>query len=181
MLYVFVGMMAYGGMRPFEAMNLAWKDISFIRSGGRQYSKVFVSGKNKSRWLIPLDEFEDIVDRLVTYTSTLRQEQDPERDYGIACDDTPVFCDIEGNAIKSLAAGFRNLMEEARLYTDPETGKPRDSYCLRHYYATERLLAGVGVYTLAENMGTSVAMIERHYGHLKPEMAAEELTKKGKG
>ena len=31
--------------------------------------------------------------------------------------------------------------------------------------------------TLAENMGTSVAMIEKHYGHLKPELAADELIK----
>ncbi len=43
--------------------------------------------------------------------------------------------------------------------------------------ATQRLLKGISVYTLAENMGTSVAMIEKHYGHLKPEMAADELTK----
>ena len=40
-----------------------------------------------------------------------------------------------------------------------------------------RLLKGISVYTLAENMGTSIAMIEKHYGHLKPEMAADELTK----
>jgi len=26
-------------------------------------------------------------------------------------------------------------------------------------------------------MGTSVAMIEKHYGHLKPEMAVDEPTK----
>ncbi len=30
--------------------------------------------------------------------------------------------------------------------------------------------------TLAENMGTSVAVIQSHYGHLRPEMAANELT-----
>ena len=82
---------------------------------------------------------------------------------------------------KSLNRGFASLLKEAKLHIDPETGKQRDAYCLRHYYATERLIAGVSVYTLAENMGTSVQMIERHYGHLKPEMAAEELTKKGKG
>jgi len=26
-------------------------------------------------------------------------------------------------------------------------------------------------------MGTSVAMIEKHYGHVRPELAADELTK----
>ena len=29
---------------------------------------------------------------------------------------------------------------------------------------------------LAENMGTSVQVIEDHYGHLKPEMVGDELT-----
>ena len=34
----------------------------------------------------------------------------------------------------------------------------------------------MSIYTLAENMGTSVAVIQQHYGHLRPEMAANELT-----
>jgi integrase len=54
-------------------------------------------------------------------------------------------------------------------------GEKRDAYSLRHYYATHRLLRGVNVYTLAQNMGTSVKMIEHHYGHLKPILAAQEL------
>jgi len=57
--------------------------------------------------------------------------------------------------------------------------KGRDAYCLRHYYATERLTSGVPIYTLAKNMATSVQMIERHYGHLAPEMAADVLTQQG--
>ncbi len=34
----------------------------------------------------------------------------------------------------------------------------------------------VSVYTLADNMGTSVDMIEKHYGHVKPLQAHKELT-----
>jgi hypothetical protein len=49
-------------------------------------------------------------------------------------------------------------------------------YSFRHYYATQRLQKGVSVYSLAENMGTSVQVIEDHYGHLKPEMVGDELT-----
>ena len=64
----------------------------------------------------------------------------------------------------------------SRLQYDDKR-EQRDAYSFRHYYATQRLLKGISVYTLAENMGTSVAMIEKHYGHLKPEMAADELTK----
>jgi integrase len=35
-----------------------------------------------------------------------------------------------------------------------------------HEYATLRLQEGVDVYFLAEQMGTSVHMIEEHYGHV---------------
>ena len=38
-------------------------------------------------------------------------------------------------------------------------------YCLRHTYATFRLLEDVPVFDIAENMGTSVKFIEEHYGH----------------
>jgi integrase len=43
---------------------------------------------------------------------------------------------------------------------------PRSTYCFRHTYATLRLQEGVDVYFLAEQMGTSVHMIESHYGHV---------------
>jgi hypothetical protein len=33
----------------------------------------------------------------------------------------------------------------------------------------------VPVHTLARNMGTLMAMIERHYGHLTPRLAATDL------
>ncbi len=182
MLHTFVGLMAFAGMRPFEAMNLTWKDmvVSPEVKGPKRFWKIYVSGKNKSRWLVPLNEIEPFIDNLIAYTRGLLNEKDPERDDILKCDDTPIFLDYNGTKLKSLAAGFKNLMKDAGLYIDPETKKPRDSYCLRHYYATERLLSGVGIYTLAENMGTSVQMIERHYGHLKPEMAAAELTKTNK-
>jgi integrase len=45
-------------------------------------------------------------------------------------------------------------------------GVPRSTYCFRHTYATLRLQEGVDVYFLAEQMGTSVQMIEQHYGHV---------------
>jgi hypothetical protein len=36
----------------------------------------------------------------------------------------------------------------------------------------------VQVYTLAKNMGTSVAMIEQYYGHTTNIQSADELTKR---
>jgi hypothetical protein len=42
----------------------------------------------------------------------------------------------------------------------------RGLYDLRHTYATFALRAGVPVFAVSSFMGTSIAMIDRHYGHL---------------
>jgi integrase len=47
-------------------------------------------------------------------------------------------------------------------------GSRRSTYCFRHTYATFRLIEGVDVIWLAKQMGTSVKMIEKHYGHITP-------------
>lgn len=43
---------------------------------------------------------------------------------------------------------------------------PARIYDLRSTFASNALAAGVGIHALARIMGTSVAMIERHYGTL---------------
>ncbi len=177
MLHIFVGIMATTGCRDYEAMNLKWGDIGDIdRKDGKQFSKVYVKGKRKQRWLVPLRGFGEVVDRLVAFTIDFKSRLDPDCDERFSDNETPIFFDYDGSGIDSFGRGFRSLIEEAGLYIDPITQKGRDAYCLRHYYATERLISGVPIYTLAKNMGTSVQMIERHYGHLAPEMAAEVLT-----
>jgi integrase len=42
----------------------------------------------------------------------------------------------------------------------------RRVYDLRHTFATFALRAGVSTFDLSRYMGTSLAMIDRHYGHL---------------
>ena len=55
------------------------------------------------------------------------------------------------------------------------SGSRRSAYCLRHTYATFRLMEGVNVYFLAKQMGTSVKMIEDYYGHITPAKNAERI------
>ena len=43
---------------------------------------------------------------------------------------------------------------------------PRGLYDLRHTYATFALRAGVPVFAVSRFMGSGIAMIDRHYGHL---------------
>jgi integrase len=50
-------------------------------------------------------------------------------------------------------------------------------YSLRHTYCTMRLMAGVDVFLLARNMGTSVKYIEEHYGHVDIDKMRHELTR----
>lgn len=56
-----------------------------------------------------------------------------------------------------------------------EMASRRSTYCFRHTYATYRLMEGVDVYFLAKQMGTSVKMIEDHYGHITPVKNAERI------
>ena len=55
------------------------------------------------------------------------------------------------------------------------SGSSRSTYCFRHTYATFRLTEGVDVYFLAKQMGTSVKMIEDHYGHITPVKNADRI------
>ena len=59
-------------------------------------------------------------------------------------------------------------------------GNKRTIYSLRHTYATFRLQEGVHQFILARNMGTSTAMLEKHYGHTSNVASAAELTKGGR-
>lgn len=50
--------------------------------------------------------------------------------------------------------------------------KPISAYSTRHAYGTRLVQNGVPAWNVAELMGTSVAMIEKHYGHHDPKRSA---------
>ena len=80
--------------------------------------------------------------------------------------DDRVFTTITGEPAKTLyKALIEGLLDKAGLRKGAD-GTIRTTYCFRHTYATFRLQMGVDVYFLAEQMGTSVQMIEKHYGHV---------------
>lgn len=51
------------------------------------------------------------------------------------------------------------------------------AYTLRHSVITDLVTGGLDLLTVAQLSGTSVAMIERHYGHLRADHAAAALAK----
>jgi hypothetical protein len=67
------------------------------------------------------------------------------------------------------------MLEDSNLLKSPVTDKERSLYSLRHYYATQRLLEGIPIHDLAQQMGTSVLMIQKHYSHLTPLMKATQF------
>ena len=88
----------------------------------------------------------------------------------------------DGAATNSLAGTFRNLMRDSGLDKDRVAKEKRTLYSLRHTYAHFALLTDkMDVYTLARQMGTSVKMIEQHYGHLNPAMKADVIAGKRMG
>ena len=71
---------------------------------------------------------------------------------------------------------FARLLERLDLLYETRNGKQRTMYSLRHYYATMALTYNrMTVYTLARHLGTSVAMIEQHYGHVELRRMAHEI------
>ena len=51
------------------------------------------------------------------------------------------------------------------------------AYAMRHSSITDLVTGGLDLLTVAQLSGTSVAMIEKHYGHLRADHAAEALAK----
>lgn len=163
MTYNFVLIMCNTGMRPPEAKNLRWRDISRGKDkDGRDLIILSVRGKGKSRQLVAPPSVGDYLDRV----KAMSKSTGP---------DDPVFTTKVGKATKSLYAELvTQLLTEAKLREGP-SGIPRSTYCFRHTYATFRLGEGVDVYFLAQQMGTSVEMIEQHYGHVNTVKHADRV------
>lgn len=67
--------------------------------------------------------------------------------------------------------GYVDFRSFGRRHSKPAQTKAgidplRHLYDLRHTYATFALRAGVSVFAVSRFMGSSIAMIDRHYGHL---------------
>jgi len=177
LLHDYILIMAGSGMRPQEAKTLKWSDISTFTAKGdngidRDFLKLSVRGKGKHRDFVPQPNvkiyFDRIKERQLQYAK--------ENGYEVSESDF-VFVSEKGQQIQSFKNGFDALLKSLDMLEDNH-GQKYAPYCLRHTYATFRLIyGGVSVYELAQNMGTSVEMIEKHYGHLKPENVAARMTR----
>lgn len=70
---------------------------------------------------------------------------------------------------------WRDAMQEART----SAGLPQDVvlYSFRHAAISEMIINGIDPLTVARIVGTSLTMIQKHYGHLREEKALAQLAK----
>jgi integrase len=154
--YNFVLIMCNTGMRPPEARNLRWRDVSFRTDNqGRKFVVLNVRGNGKFRSLVAANNVADYLERI----RTIAKATGP---------DDFVFTTIEGKSSLTLYGSMIDELLKGSELVLSSSGKRRSTYCFRHTFATFRLSEGVDVYMLSKQMGTSVQMIEDHYGHINP-------------
>jgi integrase len=138
------------GVRPEEAFGADWTDVD-LGGGILTVRRAFAKGRLKkyakterSRRRVPLRA------RTVAALERLRHRS------GI------VFPNLAGKRLdinNFRHRGWTPALSAAGI-------AHRRIYDLRHTHATWSLAAGIDIFTLARRMGTSVAMIDRTYGHL---------------
>ena len=163
----------YTGMRHgTEAMNLCWRHIEWHYEGDVRYLRIWVSGKTGERWLIAKHECLTALKRRHLGNTDIR---DTEFETLIASKSPLKLFRYENNTQPiDLNKIFARLLREMGI-EHGTSGTNRTLYSLRHTYATNELLTGTDIHTLARQMGTSVVMLERHYSKLTATMAAAEL------
>ena len=185
LLWDYALILANTGMRTGrEALNLKWNQIKRTteideRSVNRERITVLkfsVVGKKRPRTLICRDIGKNVttpLKRIQKRFPDLKDLSDKEL-YQV---DAYVFRTADGRrpAHERLVKAFKVFLTKHDLLTDKE-GQVRTLYSLRHTYATTRLRQGVSWDDLAIQMGTSRAMLERHYSKFKVEDRAAEFS-----
>jgi integrase len=139
------------GLRPSELFGLEWRDVD------RQLGVVYI------RRAYANGRLKHTKTRLSTRAAPLQAKALDALDRLPASDNPILFPSMRGGRIDFRIFGrkhWRPAQAKARI------SPVRGLYDLRHTYATFALRAGVPVFAVSRFMGTSIAMIDRHYGHL---------------
>lgn len=157
-----------------EAMNLKWKHITHFEEKRVKYLAMHVSGKTGGREVIARHSTAYYLNRL-----RCRRAEWAEGDFEDFLKqkkDEYVFRVAGKDMTNTFGKMFARFLERNDLLYDTKTSKERTLYSLRHYYATMALTyERMSIYTLAKHMGTSVKMIEQHYGHVQLRKKAHEI------
>ncbi len=171
MLYCYINIAAYTGLRPVELGNLLWKHIINFKEQrllpiGEREIFIHAFGKTQPRNVVPMEQARSSFD-LLWDAFVACQKREPD-------DDDPVFINYSGKHQKSMKGSLNSLLEAANLKTH-KFGGVRVAYSFRHFYISQQSIAGVGVFQIAKNAGTSVEMVEKFYARLGPQVFRDEL------
>ncbi|WP_068432146.1 tyrosine-type recombinase/integrase [Magnetospirillum sp. XM-1] len=171
MARLFCELLVHSGLRPLEAKTLRWRDFSaFKDENGQNQLVIHVNPARKTgeRDTVPMPVCWSVVEELIRF----------QKKHQLPCEpDSWVFCNFNGTQLGAIERPVEKAFEFSKI-THDRFGRKFSAYSFRHTYATFRLLYGdnVDAYTLAKNMGTSVEMIEKHYGHVSNMQKATVLT-----
>ncbi len=199
----YVEMLVDTGARPgIELMNLKWRQIKFSMNPTITETGVVVSVEGEEPEKVVLTNLNRTVEMTVSGKTGTRQiigrqptvkvlERVARRNYGVDNSVIDPFKTVitpknddfvlrtkekKQDVSSSFQKMLERYLEEHSLLEDPRTDQHRVFYSFRHTYATLALTHDkVPIHTLAQQMGTSVLMIERHYSHLKVIQAIEQL------
>ena len=139
------------GLRPSELFGLEKRDVD------RQAGVVYV------RRAYANGQLKHTKTRLSTRAVPLQAKALDALDRLPASDNPILFPNVRGGRIDFRIFGRKHWRPaQLKAGIDPIRGL----YDLRHTFATFALRAGVPVFAVSRFMGTSIAMIDRHYGHL---------------
>lgn len=177
MLYDYVLFLAYTGIRQGrEAMDIKWQNISFAtsksgnqlvvisvlkkkgRSGTEEWRKVVMRNNEISDAIKLLERIKNRNPYLANKTLEQVIKQKSEH---------PIFVLSDLSQPKRLDGTFKKFLVDVGMgYGEEE--KWRTLYSFRHFYATRELTRKnpISIALLSKQMGTSIAMIEKYYGHL---------------
>ncbi len=82
----------------------------------------------------------------------------------------------DGAMFNTFDSGVAGVLNLAGLRKDPKSGRNRGIYSCRHSYATRQVQDERNAQELADNMGTSLAMLQRSYFHFDARAAADRLS-----
>jgi len=157
------------GMRPQEAAQLKWFQVSY-KKNTRDPSKMDTlihippDSKTGERTAVGTEDCYEYFTRLYAIST----HTDP-KDY--------VFCSMWGEKQKSWGKTFKDLLRKWDLLEDP-FGRHRTIYSLRHFYITKRLEAGIPIQLVSHIAGTSIQNIQNHYYHVNIDRERSFLSSK---
>jgi len=158
-LQQYVLVMSNSGIRIGEMRAVTWDDVTSTKVDTGKLIIIRVNGKTGLREVVCNPGCEIFLGRIYD----LRKDQLGGKPPPLS---EPIFINPKsGKPITSFKVGFNSMLEFCGVPIAKD-GMNRTLYSLRHFYGTQRLRGNISPYILAKNMGTSVEMIEKFYGHI---------------